>query len=273
MENKSRKLGFIIILFTAFLIIGCSDNDDDIILPTEENKTLAIADTVRMMFKSMNGSKDGGIDGLEAAKYQELHSNSMNSLIFPFNNLVENSSITFIGNTDSVRINGYIDCGYVDFPSYRAYYGLYTNNSTFKYKFEDSAFKILREDIEQPEWVTLGYGNKEKIEVYIETKNFYAGGMPLDPNQANPNIDDRYYWEINGTTSIDVNISITPQLATALVQNDNWQDYFDEIQAEWINIPTGKYFAENFTSPQDMIHKYQGVTWSVYKMTYLPTQE
>ncbi|MDR2951585.1 MAG: hypothetical protein LBV71_20535 [Prevotella sp.] len=267
---KKTSIGLTIIL-SLILMISCSDDDDGFTPITEEDTMLAVSDTVCMMFRSMNGSSDGGIDGMERGKYRELHHRSMNSAIFEFDDFVENSSITFIAGTDSVKIRGYVDCGYVKSGSQMLVSAWNAHDAIVKYKFENNALKVLIKP-ENNEWATLGYGNKEKIEVYIETKAFHVGAMITDPNHTDPNMDDKYVWEINGTTRFEANISVTPEQANKTVETQYWQDFFDEVQTNWIYIPVGKYYGETFKSQQDMKRKYQGATWSVYKMTYTPKE-
>ncbi len=268
---KKRSLGLTIIL-SLILMISCSDDDDGFTPPiTEEDTMLAMSDTVCMMFRSMNGSSDGGIDGLERGKYRELHHRSMNNAIFELDDFVENSSITFIAGTDSAKIRGYVDCGYVKSGSQMLVSAWKAHDAIVKYKFENNALKVLIKP-ENNEWATLGYGNKEKIEVYIETKAFHVGAMITDPNYTDPYMDDKYVWEINGTTRFEANISVTPEQANKTVETQYWQDFFDEVQTNWIYIPVGKYYGETFKSQQDMKRKYQGATWSVYKMTYTPKE-
>lgn len=249
-------------------MISCSDDHEFNPPITGKDKMLVVSDTVCLMFKSMNGSREGGIDGLERGKYRELHHRSMNYAILRFDDIVKNSSITFLGEKDSIKIMGYVDCGYVKNGSYILVGSRKAYDAVVKYKFENNALKVLI-DPESNEWVIMGYGNKEKIEVYIETKAFHVGAMITDPNQTNPNIDDKYVWEIDGTTGFEANISVTPEHGNKMVERQNWQDFFDEVQTNWIYIPVGKYYGETFKSQQDMRQKYQGATWSVYKMTYL----
>lgn len=265
---KNKLLQFTIVAISAFMIISCGD--DNVITPPiiKENKVLTVADTTCLMFKSINGSKDGGIDGLESGKYRERHLSQMNSMILAFSEMVEISSITFIEETDSVEITGYINCGYSESYPHLFTRVLKANKAKFKYKFEDKALNILAYPLKN-EWVTLGYGNKDKIEVFIETKKFDVGAMPIDNNEIRPEIEDRYVWEINGTSGFDASISITPEQATKIIERKNWQDFFDEVNTNWIYIPVGKYYGEMFKSQQDMKHKYQGASWSIYKMTYI----
>lgn len=263
MKTKHLELAILISLF--FVMIGCTD--DNTIIPTKvENKTLAVTDTVCLMFKSMNGSGEGGIEGIETGKYKERHLIWMNQLPFVFGKRAMGSSMTFIGETDSVEITGHINCSYNDDG-----YMLYTSaiKKKFKFKFENNALKILLYP-DRENWVTVGYGNKEKIEVYIESKCMHVGAMPIYPDQIVEGAEDKYVWEIEGTSHFDTNISITPELAKATMERENWQDFFDEVRYDWVYMIAGKYYADMFQKPQDMKHKYQGATWSIYKMTYLP---
>lgn len=264
---KKKRLGLIFIIMSFVAMISCND-DDPFTPPIPEDRMLAVSDTVCMMFTSMNGSSQGGIEDVEMDIYKKRHNAWMNSIPFAFGELVKKSSITFIGETDSAKINGYINCGYnkEGFVSMARGY-----NVIVKYKFEDNALKVFVKDIDR--WVTLGYGNKEKIDVYIETKIFYAGAMPLHPDEIIPSFEDKYVWEIQGTNSFDANISITPEQAAKLIERKNWQDYFDEIGENWKYMPAANYYSTMFKSSQDMKHKYQGATWSIYKMTYTPKIE
>lgn len=260
MNNKNFLL-IITSIISMSLMISCSNSDDEDPTVSAENKTLAVADTVCIMFRSMTGNSEGGIDGLETAKYKEKHLQNMNGFIAKFDQFVEESSVTFLGETDSVKINGYIHYGYTNSGYYRYSRVISAVNKVFKYKFEDNMLKVFYEADEaddEGEWLVLGYGNKDRIDVYVETKCMAMGSS------------DKYYWETSGNTGFDVNISISPEQADKLVANQDWQDFFDEMNANWIFIPAGKYYAETFKSPLDMKCKCEGASWSIYKMTYLP---
>ena len=268
---KAKHLKLATLISFLLVMIGCTD-DNIIIPPKAENKALAVTDTVCLMFKSMNGSSEGGVEGIETSKYRQIHNSRMNGGMLNFGELVRDSYIIFIEGTDSVKINGFMGCAYITplgWGDQRSYTVIKGWNAVCKYKFEGNALRIQYEPYTDS-WITLGYGNKEKIEVYIENKHFYVEAMYKEGDYISPEAEELYFWEAKYSTLFSVPITITAEQANTIIERQNWQDFFDEVSANWYNIPIGQYYAETFKSAKDLKHKFQGASWSIHKMTYLP---
>lgn len=270
MKKINHRL--VLVLTFSIIVVGCTKEDDNPLIPIVENKALAVKDEATLMFKCLTGSQEGGIDGLEEERYKALHHDKMNQLL-SYDHLVEKSSILFIGDTDSLVVNGYLNCSFFN------YYGTILNlvaavtEKTYKYRFDNEALKILFDNTNDKEnWLTLGYGNKEKLEVYIETVNFSVARMIADRNDTT-NWDDKYVWEHMGTFGFTSHESLEPKVAENKVQDQDWQAFFNNVGDNWKYIPAGKYFAEVFKSKNDVKFKPEGVTWSINKITYLPVEK
>lgn len=263
---KTNNLKRVAVVGMVLLMAGCgkSDTTPD---PVPENTVLTGTGAELLMFSSMTGTPEGGIEGVESEKYLERHLRYMTSSIGYY---IENSSLTFIGGTDKVKIFGYVHTGYSTFPGYpfiRTYNRIKAaDGEVFQYKFEGDELKILI-DPDKEEWVTMGYGNQEKIEVYIEAKHYLCG---MGASATYPEPEDGYAWNYGLSTGTETYATVSPERATILIKNKDWQDFFDEIHSVWAIIPLMKEEAERLESPKNLILRREGVSWSVHKMTYLP---
>lgn len=263
-----KKITWLIITLFIVCITSCS-NEEEIIQPPAKNKILAISDTATLMFKTLTGSLDGGIDGLEIAEYEKRHYRFQANLI---KSNIDKYAIEFINNTDSLFINGHVASIYIYDPYNRLSITYLTANK-FKtqYKFEDNALNILVPTNYGQIWATIGYGNEEKIEVYLESKAM--GDTHKIANIEDKPIENTYYWEEQGNSAFSASINIPQERAKHLLARQNWQDFFDETHKHWSQIYSAEYYGKYFKGPEDMIRQYQGASWSIFKMTYTLQEE
>lgn len=272
-KRTMKKITWLIITLFIVCITSCS-NEEEIIQPPAKNKILTVSDTATLMFRAMTGSIDGCEEGLEMGKYREKHYDLYGNLII---SNIDKFVIEFINNTDSLFMNGHISSAYTYTPySYKLDITFFkANRVKLQYKFENNALKVLVPTSYTPIWVTVGYGNEEKIEVYLENKKMGAGHKMIN-HEENP-IEDVYYWEIEGSSTFSACLNISQERAEYLLSRQNWQDFFDETHEYWSQLGGAdggaEYYGKYFKGPEDMIRQYQGASWSIFKMTYTLKEE
>lgn len=263
---KKLIISFIISL-TLISFVRCSDDETYIEPSLPKQTTLKASIPEELYIGSLTGNKDGAIEGLLLEEYRDRYHEklSRNNITDLFNL----SSITFTELSDSVEIRGYINFDYLNKDHYTYVYRIHTNFAKFNYKFENGAFmiNISQNKEEKSEWMILGYGDKNKIEVYIDSK-VMRSGFVLEA--------DGSYTSEMGYSSFTSQIGVDPDEALANAKNHNWNIFFDEISTIWTRISIMTSWAETWGTVESLkipngnssSNRYMGVSWRIIKVTY-----
>lgn len=191
---------FVIVFLLCCLFSACNNDDNNEIVPKERSyAAYTIQDSAFVMYKSLQGTTDGGVESNNTTYFYEWGLSSKR-----MHDAVKNSSYMFINDTDSVHINGII---YL--RSEKQIYQWTIADKVFKYKFENDQFKIFFDDVIRNisgignyiDWLTIGYGSKEKFSVFLESKvifgtqngSIYAQSMQfIDPSSIRES--GKYGW-------------------------------------------------------------------------------
>lgn len=242
---KTRYLIFVGIIFLVSLVsIACSDNESLPLPPN--NKTLAFSDTTNVFFSSITGSPDGAITDMALGDYRTNHVKAFAGGSV-FNNqfgVIANPSIEFIEGVDTVILKGH------------AYMleGLSTVSTgvmeeRFQYKFENEALMFY--EVGEERWYTFGYGTKDKIDVYYAFYIIALGGQN----------NDLHYWDTFGVITNYLVKFITKEDAARINKDFNWTKVFNWLAPQF---PKGELDMDK------MKYKSNGLSYSVYKFTFLP---
>lgn len=95
------------------------------------------------------------------------------------------------------------------------------NNASLKYKFEDDKFMVYLPN-DEDDWVIVGYGDQNKIEMYLDSKSINRDMVFVTQSGVISN-PDGFYWEssYSGFTTL---ISVTPE-ATLATTERGWSSF------------------------------------------------
>jgi len=239
---KTRLLNlFSIIFLLGCLFNSCSDNDGTLLPEKQTYVKYTLKDSAFVMYKSLQGTNNGGIESKDTTYFDEwfLDSKSMYEDI-------KESSFTFVNNTDSVFINGimYLQC------HKQMYQWIVAHVVGYKYKFEDDQFMIFYDDVindisggaRYVDWLTIGYGDKDKFSIFQETKVIY--GTLSGSSHASP-------MQFIAPSTIREN------------ENYNWSEFFNVASTwDWYN----------FKSVEELTEDYRAF-WSINRYDFVPGEE